>query len=327
VRRREFISLLGGAAAGWPLAARAQQSAMPVIGFLHSGSAAPYAGRMAAFHRGLGDTGFVEGKNVAIEYRWAEGSYDRLPALATDLVRRGVSVIVAAGGITSAPAAKAATTTIPIVFTIAADPVAMGLVTSLARPEGNLTGVTWLSAALGAKRLGLLNEMAPDATVVTLLLNPNTPAADTVVKDVQEAGRALRLQIQVLGARDAHDIDAAFETLVRQGTKALLVQPDPVFTSRYMQIAALGTKLGIPAIYPSREYAEAGGVMSYGPDVSDEYRKAGVYTGRILRGARPADLPIQRPTKFELVINLKTVKALGLRISETFILLADEVIE
>jgi putative tryptophan/tyrosine transport system substrate-binding protein len=326
MRRREFITLLGGAAA-WPVAARGRQPAMPVIGFLHSGSAAPYVGRMAAFHRGLGETGFVEGKNVAIEYRWAEGSYDRLPALASDLVRRSVSVIVAAGGITSAPAAKAATTTIPIVFTIAADPVAMGLVTSLARPEGNMTGVTWLSAALGAKRLGLLNEMAPNATVVALLLNPSIPSAATVVKEVQEAGRALRLQIQVLGARDVLEIDAALETLVRQGAKALLVQPDPIFTSRYMQIAALGTKLGIPAIYPSREYAEAGGIMSYGPDVSDEYRKAGVYTGRILKGARPADLPIQRPTKFELVINLKTAKALGFEIPPTVLARADEVIE
>jgi putative ABC transport system substrate-binding protein len=327
MQRRDFITLLGGAAVAWPLAAHAEQPAIPVIGFLHSGSPKPYADRMAAFRQGLSDTGFVEGKTVVIEYRWAEGDYDRLPALASDLVRREVSVIVAGGGVTSAPAAKAATTTIPIVFATGVDPVATGLITNFARPEGNVTGVAWLSSALGAKRLGLLNEIAPTAAVVALLVNPSNPSADSVVNDVQAAGRTLQRQIQVVGARNESEIYAAFETLAHQRINALMVEPDPLFTSKSIQIATLGTRLGIAAIYPSREYAEAGGIISYGANVSDEYRKAGVYTGRILRGARPADLPIQQPTKFELVVNLKTAKALGLTVPASLLLLADEVIE
>jgi len=326
LKRRDFISLIGAAVA-WPLDARAQRPALPVIGFLHSGSPGPYAGRMAAFREGLSDTGFIEGKDVAIEYRWAEGNYERLPEMALDLTRRAVSVIVAAGGVTSAPAAKAATSTIPIVFAIGADPVATGLVTSLAKPGGNMTGVSFLTQALGAKRLGLLNVLAPSATVVALLVNPTNPAVAAAIREVEAAGRASGRQIHVFEARTPPEIDAAFESLGRQQVGTLLVLSDPFFTSRHDQIATLGTRAAIPAVYPSREYAEAGGIMSYGADVREEYRKVGVYTGRILRGAKPTDLPVQQPTKFELIVNLKTAKSLGLKISESFLLLADEVIE
>jgi len=282
---------------------------------------------MAAFREGLSDTGFIEGKDVAIEYRWAEGNYERLPEMALDLTRRAVSVIVAAGGVTSAPAAKAATSTIPIVFAIGADPVATGLVTSLAKPGGNMTGVSFLTQALGAKRLGLLNVLAPSATVVALLVNPTNPAVAAAIREVEAAGRASGRQIHVFEARTPPEIDAAFESLGRQQVGTLLVLSDPFFTSRHDQIATLGTRAAIPAVYPSREYAEAGGIMSYGADVREEYRKVGVYTGRILRGAKPTDLPVQQPTKFELIVNLKTAKSLGLKISESFLLLADEVIE
>ncbi len=326
LKRRDFISLIGAAVA-WPLDARAQRPALPVIGFLHSGSPGPYAGRMAAFREGLSDTGFIEGKDVAIEYRWAEGNYERLPEMALDLTRRAVSVIVAAGGVTSAPAAKAATSTIPIVFAIGADPVGTGLVTSLAKPGGNMTGVSFLTQALGAKRLGLLNVLAPSATVVALLVNPTNPAVAAAIREVEAAGRASGRQIHVFEARTPPEIDAAFESLGRQQVGTLLVLSDPFFTSRHDQIATLGTRAAIPAVYPSREYAEAGGIMSYGADVREEYRKVGVYTGRILRGAKPTDLPVQQPTKFELIVNLKTAKSLGLKISESFLLLADEVIE
>jgi len=326
MRRREFIAGLAGAAA-WSLAARAQQGSIPVVGFLHSGSPRPYAGRMAGFRQGLGDTGFVEGKDVALEYRWAEGNYERLPEMALDLVRLGVSVIVAGGGIASAPVAKAATSTIPIVFLSGVDPVAAGLVTSLARPGGNLTGVSFLTQALGAKRLGLLNVLAPDGNAVALLLNPTNPGIETAKIEVQTAGRATGRQIHVFGAHTAHEIDAAFEAIAREQAGALLVLSDPFFTSSVTQITTLGTRAAIPAVYPSREYAEAGGIVSYGADVTDEYRKAGVYVGRILRGAKPADLPVLQPTKFELIVNLKTAKSLGLKIADSFLLLADEVIE
>lgn len=326
MRRREFIAGLAGAAA-WSLAARAQQGSIPVVGFLHSGSPRPYAGRMAGFGQGLGDTGFVEGKDVALEIRWAEGNYERLPEMALDLVRLGVSVIVAGGGIASAPVAKAATSTIPIVFLSGVDPVAAGLVTSLARPGGNLTGVSFLTQALGAKRLGLLNVLAPDGNAVALLLNPTNPGIETAKIEVQTAGRATGRQIHVFGAHTAHEIDAAFEAIAREQAGALLVLSDPFFTSSVTQITTLGTRAAIPAVYPSREYAEAGGIVSYGADVTDEYRKAGVYVGRILRGAKPADLPVLQPTKFELIVNLKTAKSLRLKIADSFLLLADEVIE
>jgi putative tryptophan/tyrosine transport system substrate-binding protein len=326
MRRRKFITGLVGTAA-WPLAARAQQAVMPVIGFLHSGSSSPYAGRMAGFREGLGDTGFVEGKDVAIDYRWAEGNYERLPQMALDLVRREVSVIVAGGGIASAPVAKAATATIPIVFLTGVDPVAAGLVSSLARPGGNATGVSFLTQALGAKRLGLLNVLAPDGTAVALLVNPTNPGIEAAKREVQTAGQVSGRQISVFGAHTPREIDAAFESIKREQAGALLVLSDPFFSSSVAQIASLGTKAAIPAVYPSREYAEAGGVVSYGADVRDEYRKAGVYVGRILRGAKPADLPVLQPTKFELIVNLKTAKSLGLKIADSFMLLADEVIE
>jgi ABC-type uncharacterized transport system substrate-binding protein len=326
--RREFITLLSGAAATWPLAARAQQLAtVPVIGILHSGSPDPYAGRLAAFHQGLSATGLVEGKDFAIEFRWAEGNYERLRAMARDLVDRNVSVIVAAGGVASAPVAKAATATIPIVFITGTDPVAAGLVTSLARPEANVTGVSFLTQSLGAKRLGFLNILAPDAITVAVLVNPKNPVRNVAEKEIRDAGRASNRNIQVFEASSGPEIEAAFEAIIRQKSSAILVYSDPFFTSSHAQIAALGTRAAVPAIYPSREYAEAGGLASYGADVRDEYRKAGVYAGRLLQGAKPADLPILQPTKFELVINLKTARSIGLNISDSFQLLADEVIE
>jgi putative ABC transport system substrate-binding protein len=326
IPRRQFITLLGGAAA-WPLAARAQQPAMPVVGLLHSGSPGPSAGRMVAFRQGLSETGFVEGKEVTIEYRWAEGNYERLPEMARDLVHRGVSVIFAAGGVTSAPVAKAATATIPIVFAMGTDPVATGLVASLGKPGGNVTGVSFLTGILGPKRLGLLNLLAPDATVVAVLVNPAGPQTETATNEVQAAARTSGRQIRLFEARNSREIDIAFEAIGGQKIGGLLVSPDPFFTGRLAQIATLGTRAAIAAVYPSREYAEAGGILSYGADVRNEYRKAGIYVGRILRGAKPADLPVQQPTKFELVINVKTAKALGLDVPPTLLAIADEVIE
>jgi ABC-type uncharacterized transport system substrate-binding protein len=324
--RRKFVALLG-VAAMCPVGAQAQQPAMPVIGMLHSGSPDPYAGRLAASRQGLGATGLVEGRDFAIEFRWAEGNYERLRAMARDLVDRNVSVIVAAGGVASAPIAKAATATIPIVFMTGADPIAAGLVRSLARPEANVTGVSFLTQSLGAKRLGFLTMLAPDATTVAVLINPANPARNVSENEIREAGRASKRSIEVFDASTGTEIDSAFETIVRQKSGAILVYSDPLFTSRHVQIAALGTKAAVPAIYPSREYAEAGGLASYGADVRDEYRKAGVYAARLLQGAKPADLPILQPTKFELVINLKTAGSIGLNIPDSFQLLADEVIE
>jgi putative tryptophan/tyrosine transport system substrate-binding protein len=326
MRRREFITLLGGAAA-WPIAARGQQAVMPVVGFLHSGSAEPYAGRLADFRHGLSDTGLVEGKDFAIEFRWAEGNYERLRGMASDLVARNVSVIVAGGGVASAPVAKAATAKIPIVFITGADPVATGLVTSLARPEANVTGVSMLTQALGAKRLGFLNLLAPNATAVAVLMNPTNPGRNVAEKEIQDAGRASKRSIQVFEASSAGEIDSAFEAIIRRKSSAILVHSDPFFTSSAAHIAALGTRAGVPAIYPSRDYAEAGGLTSYGSDVREEYRKAGAYAGRLLQGARPADMPVLQPIKFELVINIKTARSIGLNISDSFQLLADEVIE
>ena len=300
---------------------------MPVIGFLHSGSAEPYAARLAGFRKGLSDTGLVEVKDFAIEFRWAEGNRERLREMARDLVARKVSVIVAAGGVDSAPIAKSATATIPIVFLIGVDPVAAGLVKSLARPEANVTGVSFLTQELGGKRLGLLKLLAPNATTVAVLSNPKNAARDVTDKAIQDAGRTSKQIIEIVEASTGAEIDAAFEAIMRRKFSAILIQSDPFFASSHAQIAALGTKAAVPAIYPDPEFAEAGGFMSYGADVRDEYRKGGTYVGRILRGAKPADLPILQPTKFELVINLKTARLIGFNISDLFQLLADRVIE
>ena len=328
IRRRDFITLIGGAAAAWPLSARAQQPALPVIGFLSSETPSGYAFRAAAFRQGLSEAGYVESRNVAIEYRWAEGHYDRLPALAADLVRRQVAVIAAAGT-QSALAAKAATTTIPIVFSTAADPVAEGLVASLARPGGNATGVNNLATELVQKQIEKLHQMVPAATAIAALVNPTNPTlAEPATKEVQAAGRTLGLKmIHIIQASTERDIDAAFATLFRLGAGALVVCPDTFFTSRRDQIAALAIRHAIPVIYHLRELPAAGGLMSYGPSGTDGYRRVGIYAARILKGERPGDLPVQRATKFDLVINLTTAKVLGLEVPFYLQQLADEVIE
>jgi putative ABC transport system substrate-binding protein len=328
MRRREFITLLGGAAAAWPLAARAQQPAMPVIGFLNASSPETNADRLRAFRQGLKETGHVEGRNVAIEYRWAEGRYDRIPALIEDLVRRQVSVIAAPGSTPAALAAKAATTTIPVVFVTATDPVAAGLVASLNRPGGNLTGVTVLTLELGPKQLELLREVVPTATVIALLVNPASPVlAETQTRDLQATARALGLQLHVLHARAASDFDTVFETLGQLRAGGLVIGGETLFTAQSEQLAALASRHAMPAIYQFREFAAAGGLMSYGANVNDAHRLAGVYTGRILGGQKPADLPVQQVTKLELIINLKTAGRLGLEVPPTLLARADEVIE
>jgi putative tryptophan/tyrosine transport system substrate-binding protein len=321
MRRRHFIMVLGGAAA-WPLATWAQQPAMPVVGYLSSVSPEPEI--VAAFRRGLGESGFVEGQNVAIDYRWAEGRYDRLSAWATDLARRQVAVIV---GDPPIIAAKAATETIPIVFNTATDPMKLGLVTSLNRPVGNVTGVSTFSSQLGAKRLELLQELVPQASVIAVLTNPIYPTTESQVKEVQEAAAHLGMQPVVLAVSTEPDMDAAFATLAQKRAGGLVVGVDAFLFSHRNQIAALAARYRMPAVYAWREFAAAGGLMSYGISRTDAYRQVGVYTGRILKGAKPADLPVMQPTKFELVINLKTAKALGLQIPDKLLALADEVIE
>jgi putative ABC transport system substrate-binding protein len=327
MKRREFITLLGGAATVWPLGARAQQPTMPVVGFLGTGSAESDAFRAAAVRQGLTEAGFVEGRNVAFEYRWAEGQYERLPALAADLVRREVAVIVAIGGNTSAVAAKPATATIPIIFAIGGDPIKMGLVASLNRPGGNITGVAFLVATLVAKQFEVLHEAVPKTALIGYLINPTVANYETGTKDVLAAAESVGQKLLVLQARTDSELEAAFVMLVQQRAGALVVGGDPFFLTRRAKIVELAGRQKMPAIYPLREYVMAGGLMSYGTSITEAHRTAGHYAGQILKGEKPADLPVQQSTKVELIVNLKTAKALGLTIPLSLLARADEVIE
>jgi putative ABC transport system substrate-binding protein len=327
MNRRALVARLGGAALAAPFIARAQQPAMPVIGFLNSGSPEVNANYLAAFRKGLSETGYVEGQSVAIEYRWAHDQYDRLPELAADLVRRRVAVIATLGATAGTLAAKAATSTIPHVFGTGADPVQLGLVASLNRPGGNATGFSAMFVELGAKRLGLLHELLPAATRFALVVNPNNPSTGLVTRDVQTAASTIGRQVEVFAAASARDIDAAFVGLVQKRTDAVLVNTDAFFVNRRVQLVTLATHHRVPASYPGREFVEAGGLMSYGSSQADQFRQVGLYTGRILKGEKPADLPVMRATKFEFLVNLQTATTLGLTIPPGLLAIADEVIE
>jgi putative ABC transport system substrate-binding protein len=328
MRRRDFISLLGSAAAAWPIGARAQQPTLPVVGFVAGRSIDDAARYGALFRKGLADAGFVDGQNVTVEYHWLGGQYERLPALMTDLISRRVAVIATPGATPVALAAKAATATTPIVFGVGEDPLQIGLVTSLARPGSNATGITFFTGPVLAKRLGLLHDMVPKATRIAVLVDPANPSVtETTLRDIPEAARTLRLQLRVLKASTIREIDIAFETLEREPVDALFVAPDAFFASRRVQFAIMASRYAIPASYPVREIAEAGGLMSCGADVGDMFHQTGVYTGRILKGAKPADLPVIQPSKFELVINLATARALRLTVPGDLLSIADEVLE
>ena len=327
MRRRNFIALLSSAAAAWPLAARAQQSALPVIGFLSGGSAIPFADRLPAFRQGLGEIGYVEGQNVTTEYRWADGQYDRLPGLAAELVGRKVAVIVVVGTTAAALAAKAATQTIPIVFVIGSDPVEVGLVTSLARPGGNITGVSQVLFTMAGKRLELLHELVPASAAVALLVNATNPYTESEIREVQTRASALGLQLHVLNAINDSDLETAFMSLVERRAGGLLVGADPFFIIVRDKLVALAAGHKVPTIYGYRDFMAVGGLVSYGTDPAAAYHQIGAYTGRILKGEKPADLPVQQPSKFDLIINLKTARALGLQVPTSILLRADEVIE
>ena len=326
MNRREFITLLGGAAAAWPVAARAQQPAMPVVGFVNAGL--PDAPLIAGFRKGLNEAGYVESQNVTVEYHWLAGQFDRLPVLMADLAHRRVAVIATPAGILASQAAKAATTTIPIVFSVGEDPVKLGLVDSLARPGGNATGINIFTVEVTAKRLGLLHDLVPKSVRIAVLVNPaNAPIAETTLRDIPEAARALGLQIHIVNASTSREIEAAFAALVREQADALFVAGDAFFNSRRVQLATLAAHYRIPAAYSLREAVEAGGLMSYGADRADMYRQVGVYTGQILKGAKPAELPVLQSSKFEFVINAQTARLLGIELPNSIQLLADEVIE
>jgi putative ABC transport system substrate-binding protein len=325
MHRRELITLIGGAAAAWPLPARAQHPAMPVVGVLRSSSASGTAHLIAAFQRGLKEGGLIEGQNVAIEYRWADGRLEQLPALVTDLIRRPVAVIVANQA--AAQAAKQATATVPIVFTTGADPIRAGLVESLSRPGGNVTGIVFPVGDLTAKRLGLLHELVPNALVIAVLLDPNSPASDEALSGLEQARRSIGRRIEVVKISSEREIQTAFETIAQARAGALLVGGGPFFLSQHRQLVTIAARHALPASYVTRSYIEAGGLMSYGPSMTEAYRKAGAYAARILKGAKPSDLPVEQATKFDLIINLKTAKALGLTVPPNLLALADEVIE